>query len=918
MPETFDPGGLASGPACVQTLRAEYDIRVSQRLGARIVALARNRIQLSLALIEMAPPASELEGALLQEAWTRCTSISEATPLIDPWGCAVDEDGLLKLVTPDETDAPPPSMTHSQRPLDSAKPDPAPPAPAPHGAPLVTTDRPALAPALVGASHGLTATRTSDDDTPWSDDRLRDAARTLFDAEDPTELVESLRRVFRAALASSVDPVPLLVGALRRRKRVLAVEVGALVKAHLDRETGRAIEDLHGDDEARVRDGVHVLMHRPAGAPLSALTLPALTPLLNEPRPLRQIIADLVNAPQLVESDGALLEPFTDALLDQLTELEASERYALSRFLLAVHARWPDLADVLLGRLGATVDLHMQAWYGNVLARMPLAERERARLVDALVDLFVRHGSDVALAERLKITFTHLGAEPLARLTETAQTISSPMVRSYVVDLWTSYLSGGHTHPPKTVLATFLASEMAARNRTALLAMIRARDLTAGRVDLLALPELQMCLADDETLRDMVVTTLLDEVLHLEDPDDLLVLEFLARLGRSSVEAAFERSREEAALDSRAAPHRFRVFAYVASRQPPAPWLAEMGEVAKGWPFLRRTQLPLTLTGMGLLGRIPGLSEETLQGLITHLLPDDVTTGVTWPQARVRGVLELYESVTCPPALREQVETRLEQIVAAEALPRELLVAALMGIDTLVGRAEPPLRVDALTVTLARMVLRKSRETSLESVLSEALRDDTEGYGVRLPEAWSKEERDLALTILGKIAAHPAVSENLHRMITARLAGFTEDWLDAHERGENLYLHRDTPLWKIMTDLLAQRETEHTVEAVVRVGLRALEVHRHAPANLALERREDVLRLLGLLAWLAPQEPVEVRGSLSIDIPKTALTTLITMGSRENENALLILREIEERVPDRLRGQLETFMTLQRRRKAHA
>ena len=46
----------------------------------------------------------------------------------------------------------------------------------------------------------------------------------------------------------------------------------------------------------------------------------------------------------------------------------------------------------------------------------------------------------------------------------------------------------------------------------------------SGRVDLLALPELQMCLADDETLRDMVVTTLLDEVLHLEDPDDLLVM----------------------------------------------------------------------------------------------------------------------------------------------------------------------------------------------------------------------------------------------------------------------------------------------------------------------------------------------------------------------------------------------------------
>lgn len=892
MPDTFDPRPFAGGPACVQFLRGEYEIRVSQRLGARLVSLARRHIQLSLALLEAATPGSDLEQVLLDEAWNGCATAPEAALRVGCWGRAMDDGGLIKVVAPDEvSEESSASVARVSAPLPAS---------------------PALALAVASSSSPVARQRELDGG-PWDDERLREAARTLFDSEDASELVETLRRLFRAALGAGLDPVALLALALRRDKRVLRLEAGALTRHHLDRETGRAIEDLQSEEEARIRDAIHVLLRVKEGAPLARLVLPAITPLLGDLRALRQVITMLPQAIHLVTDEDAA-EPFLDALLDQLTDLESPERFTLSRFLLAAQDVWPTLPSVLFGRLRSTVDSHVQAWYGNVLARMRLDEALRERLIETLVDLYERQGHDVALAERLKVTFLFLGARPLELLTERARTLEHGMQRSYLVDLWITYLNGSHPHPSKALLAEFLAAEIASRNRAAILVMIRSGTATSGHVDLLAEPALIDHLQSHGWVREPAIGVLLEEAVHLDDPDDLGALGLLARLGRPAVEAAFERAREEAALDSRAAPYRFRVFAYVAAKQPQSAWLTEMAEVALGWPFLRRHDLPVTVTGLGLLGRVPGVAEEALSSILDPLLPLDPEVAVTFAEARVRAALEMYESPTCPPTVREAVESRLERIVAAAAPARDLLVAALLGLDTLMSRPSAPLRVDPICVTLARMVLQKSRETSLDRVLAEALRDEAEGHGVRVPTAWSKEDRDFALTILGKAAAHPEVLDRLHRMIAARLASFTEDWLDAHERGENLYLHRDTPLWRIMLDLVDQRPSEHAVEAVVRVGLRALEVQRQAPQNLALERREEIQRLLGHLTWLAPQEPVEVRGSLSLDIPKTALATLTTLATRDNENARLILEEIAPRVPERLRPQLDGFLSFMRRR----
>ncbi len=953
--DTFDPRACASGPACVQALRQEYEIRISQRLGVRLLLMARRGIQVSPALLEEATPGSELERCLLDSAWNSVEDAPAARALLAGRGCAVQAGRLIGLGCVDEAE-PTADLADDDR-VESH--DDAAQATAHH---RQSTEAPLTALAVVPPPRTRSEER-------WDARGLQRAAVTYFDSENPAELVERLRQLFRTADEAGVDPVPLLAFALALGKAPLAHETAALVRDHLDRDTGRALEDLASDEEGRVRDAVHFLL-RPARTttgrspasptphespqaapdasvrtvspgvalvhtsqeaqsselpPLAPLVLPALTPLLGSPRVLRLVLTHLGATLPLLSLDPARVEPFLDALLDRLTDLEAPERFTLSRFLIDAQGTVPTLPGLLLRRLRATVDPHQQAFYGNLLARVRLGEIEHEQVCEALVELFLRHGQDVGLSERLKATFALLGARPLERLTQEAPRMPATMQRGYLVDLWAASLRNGTPHPPLTQLAAFMAQEIGARNRVSLRCMIRA---SATGCDMLLLPELKRMLDENDWLRATVIATLLDEAITLEEPDDLPVLRLLSTLGREAVEAAFERTREEAALDARAAPHRCRVFAYIASRAEPASWLCELVETALAWTFLERTDLPVSVRTLGLLGRVPGLPKSWRLATLDRLVPAaaaqtpqptppdaasaGLPQGLRFPEERLQAVLDVYESGE--PSTQEAIEERIEQIVAAQSPPRLLLGATLNAIDALFEREDPPRRASGLATLLARTLLRTGQETSLEHVLTSMLAEDTAGAGVQVLLPWSKEDRDHALVILGKAASHARSPETLHRMIVARLAGFLEDWLDAHEHARNLYAHRDTPLWQVLTDVLDRRPSEYAVEAVVRVGLRTIEVARRASASLALERREEVQRLLARLVVVAPADPVVVRGSLSVDLAQSALHTLLRLAAQDSASAYARCAELwaDERMPSRLRPALEAFFRMQR------
>lgn len=933
MLEIFDSRPYGGGPACVEHLRS-LDIRIGQRLGARIHALGRRRIFVSLALLEGAAPGTPLEELLLAPRWADARTLEDVRGIVGdrPDVACAQEDGLVKVVSRDELDE---AETAEETADDEGS--------------------SSLLPALLGTAPRIAAGPAAA--ALWDRTRLEQAALAFLDSEDLTELVEQLRYLFRAALLSGLDPVPLLVSALRRRKATLSLEVASLVRQHLHRDLGRALEDLLGGDEGRLRDGIHFVFERQESVEprsLVQLVLPAVTAVLGQARALRIVLGLLPSAVPLVEMSAGredVVEEFLDGILAELQELEAPERLRLSQFLLAAQGAYPRLDDLLFRRLVARAEPHEQAFFGNVLSRMRLGDDLRHRTAAHLAEALVGHPNDVGLQERLRGTFLNLGVPPLALLMEPERRARmTPNLRTWLLELWNAYLAAGQDHPPLDGMAGLLLGEVAARNRGALVSTLRS--------GLIAHPAVADHLAANPWVQGTVLHVLLEEILNLEDPDDRTLVAFLAQLGLEGLQAAFDRAREETALDARSAPYRFRCFALLAAeaRLDPSEHeaLQAMIEESLGFPFAHQARLPVVVEAWGALGRVAVLPREMLDDLLDRILPatlgaapaatgtvsretfSTISTegGESGPHSppppgvvagppspfrfadlRVQAALAIHGNPASAGPVRERIEERFEQVLAEEQPPRDLLVAVLDGLETLLARAELPVRLERMAVILARVVLRKSRESSLDHVLKDMLREDAEGHGVRLLEAWGKEDRDRALVILGRVAAHAATPEPLHRMMASRLAGFLDDWLDAQESGANLYLHRDTPLWAVLLDLVRARRSEHTVEAVVRVGLRAIEAHRKAPRNMALDRREDVQRLVAELIWLGPPQPVEVRGSLRLDIPRTAFQTLLNLATRESPTALRVLAELATRddLPPRFRAPLDGFLAFQRR-----
>lgn len=855
--DTFDPTAYASASECVQALK-EQGIPVGHRLGARVFGLGRRGVRFSLAFLEEAAREGPANDLLMDPFWAdvdprqpgQVRDLLRGRPAV-----LRTEGGLCHVLTPDE-DVP--------------------------AAPLARASG-SLLPAVLGASEA-----TSFPGVLWDRKRMEEAALTLLDAEDPKELVEAFRYLFRATTACGQDPTSLLVTALRRGRTELSREAAALVRDSLDRDFGRALRDMLSEDPGQIRDALHFFSGEAARryeAVLQAVLLPALTPLVGRGDFRSLLLPRLPQLAPLVGTDPGPMESFLDALLGELPGLELHERFAASAFMADLGNRYPGLAPYLLRRVASTADPHLVAFFSSVLARLRLEPEQHEEVVRRTVALFREHGRDAALAQRLRATFRILGPGPLARLSDPEVTRTLlPDQRTWLVHLWRDYRQPEGVLPPEPVFVRFALGEILSRNRSSLLALVRTGQLTR--------PEVVRALRGLEEPRAPVFTWLLDEAWRMEDPDDGPVLDVLAEVGAEVLDRAFAFVREEAALESGGEASRLALFGRLARRTRLGPQdrqrIRGMVRELLSFSFLGPEALPAAWSGVGEVGSIPGLGEE-LQGALAQRLGEALER---YPQARVDALLQMYPHAEA--SVRRRIEALLRSVLTHEEPDRRVLKASLEGLERLL--IEGPLLVEAepLVADLCRTVLRKGRTESLDRVMLAALAEDGEGDGVQIPTAWSKEDRDHALRILGAVAAHPDTPERLHRMVVVRLFSFLDDWLEAVEEGRDLYAHRETPLWEILRRVLESRPGEQGLPLARDAALRLLEVHHRRSEGLALARRENAQRFLLTLARLDGDGEVQVRG-VPVELGRTILRTLMDLALAavgENRVTEYLLREL--------------------------
>ncbi|MBQ7502275.1 hypothetical protein IJT93_06115 [bacterium] len=422
--DTFNPNIYSSAAEALQALRRE-GVSLNHRLGARVCALGRRLILFSWAFLEEAADSEAFGECLRDKRWNSLNIEDSDTvaSVLQPIGAVSKlEDGILKVYTEDEEIASEPGNELALRSEMSGS----------------------VAPAVLGIADlsGIKGLL-------WDRQRIEEASLTLLDSEDNTKLVEAFRYLFRAGITCGQDPTGLLITAFKRGKPALSSEVMRQVRDNLDRDLGRALINLLGDDPKKCREALRYF-NKPEQERflpiLKVILIPALLPLVHKEGFKKNILPGLLHLAPLIgrvsSADGSLGEllAFLDALLDDLGGMELSERFALSAFIydLALHSE--DLRRYTMERFRNAEASGDSAFLGNILARLPMSDPEYKEIKDKLIELFAVHGSEAGLSRRLRATFRFLGTDVLTDLCQSAflERLDEGQ-RMFVVNLWDDF-----------------------------------------------------------------------------------------------------------------------------------------------------------------------------------------------------------------------------------------------------------------------------------------------------------------------------------------------------------------------------------------------------------------------------------------------------------------------------------------------
>ncbi len=865
MLDSFDPSGLASPREGVEELR-EYGIEVGFRAAARLLALGRKRVRFSLAFLEAVGEKGEEEAVLMDPAWNQGDHfpVEAVRQLIGARpASALEVEGVVHVVIPDEAPA--------------------------EGALVVAPSSESLLASVAGSADPAAFSGIL-----WDRRKMEKASLCLLDAEDPQELIESFRYLFRALVTTGQSPMSLLVTALKREKPELSQEVARQVQEHLSRELGRAMRAVLSAEPKPLESALNYLLGEDGRAwseVLEVLLLPALRAALARPEGRSVVLLVLERTVGRTSGDIQELESFLDTLVDTLPEFTSAQRLGFGRYLERLHCHYPFVSGYLLTQLKVARSPQEAVFFGFILSRLELVHEERDVSLDRMVELFASKGLETALEERLKTIFLSFGKVALERLSQPEYLEQlEPGKRSEVIGLWNTFREEDRELPPQEIFISLALAAIQDRRRDTVLALVRS-----GQLKHPALLDRLKTESDPQEL----VLYLTGEAFRLEEPDDEQLFPLLVPFGALALERPFARLHQEATLHSAAAAHRLLFFGRLAyhldlegsdlSR------LRELVGQILDFPIFSQEAHPNVWLGLGYLGSVEGLGAELVQGCLDRLAEELEPH----PQEKVEALLRVYPGAD--QERRVQVEQRLRSIFGSESASRSVLKACLTGLERLLQRGEFLVEPQMLVADLCRTVLMKSKEANLQTMMVQALSYSSEGDGILEPTVWDREDRDSALRILGLVVVHEATDGRLHRMVLVRLFSFLEDWLAEIEKGEDLYACRDTPLFDILDDALHQRPGEVGTDYGASIGRKLMELHRKVPHHLSLEWRESTQRFLLTLV------EKDLGVSSKLDLPDSILNALMELQPVEEQETPVsryLLEELHRRC--QLRPELQT------------
>ncbi|MGV8124486.1 MAG: hypothetical protein AB2L14_32460 [Candidatus Xenobiia bacterium LiM19] len=419
---TFDPTSLRSSFECVEFL-AEKGIKISQKLGARILSLNSSGIQISPVVLEDASPGSKLESFLLS------SRIMDEKVRRDPYQIsqyimekdlsdtlAVTADGqLIKLVSRFELEG-----------EEAGK---------------------SLLPVKVETSAEILSPSAFTPQSVLSDRRfMEEMTLTFLDSDNISLVIESLRKLTRVLLINGKDPVPLLLMAFSRQNPEIWSATSSIIKETLDYDMGTLLlQFFSSDDDEKKKDLFSTIVKEALleGNRLKGeCALQIFITLLEKQKTLALFMSSIDGAARLMRLYPAHTENFLKSLLytvEAFTPLDLTE---VKRLLIMILEGDDSVKEMLYQELSKSHGSQSRIMLSWIMSALDLDGKGREQLIAVQKSLLLENVKAPHMLNMMKAILVKLLPLSLLRISELSfYTSLEEEARLLILEIWEEYYS---------------------------------------------------------------------------------------------------------------------------------------------------------------------------------------------------------------------------------------------------------------------------------------------------------------------------------------------------------------------------------------------------------------------------------------------------------------------------------------------
>ncbi len=889
--ETFDPRIFSSPSALVEALQG-LNIVLSQRLGVRIFAMGAQRIQFSLAILEMVAQTPSLQNELASPKLglagasdpakrsllaTQLSELLEAEVLQGE----LDENGLplLQVVSQDE------AMLYQLSQQQATSP----------GRGLMTTTQSQALPRLLGNQAQYLPKGST-----FDRNKLEMAAQRLLDSENVATLVEDFRYLFRASVTLRQNPSSLLECALTREKPELSREVATAIKEHLDNSLGSLLLDLFGDDPEMQLQAVGRLSKLEVLPEARILT--ALSRNLWASEPNREgLLLSAASWGSALRLDPSALQHLLDLFLGSLDEMLPAQKARLHDMLLS----WSSLDEPLgggvwedlwleLGRRGEAVTrdfrgVSLQLFLIRLFhsrvgssggAPLDGVSEQLQQLSESWMQEILRDwGERAGILERAALVLEMMSDEFLCALLPFDFSGSwSEMVQTRLyfaaLDRVCLHLETVGSSTLESCLSDFCFERLLHRQKTVTLAISRGQNtnlvVTTSQPCWFLQEHFSQRLARAELSERLLIGDFLADLIRVvEAPDDDRLFLLLSKLEWTQVVSARQRLMDNVQRGGGGAAVAFwffckllysrfvndceqsQVLCQVHFKQS----AEDLAGECLSLPLFAKQARPHTWLGLGFLGSWPSLSIELRREVFELLLKAaDLATGhlgeEEW-KALASSIQRLHLSGSAALAveIEQSLVSRLEVEpgVSQRAQTPPNLSQALDLLICMADQGQLGQPLPLLSMLSRRLAA--PPQNSLQRALLDALREDDGGdMSVQIRRSWDQEDLEKAVELCAILAREPVGDDvevlRISELAATRLLAVTEDWLQRLGTSKESYASRSHCVWTQWDALLARGLTVRAQQSCLMLVQSLLSLHEKKPFQLGLRDRAEVLKFL--------------------------------------------------------------------------